>query len=561
MKAPPLPRGTVAERPPQAPRRRRRVARSLGSLLCLGAVLLAGTAGSATSPRQVADAIIELDVERGKELLKDAEQRGDLAFERARLALYLGDCETAQAILSSPQFSDVDEARHFREVADGCTGTTVGGLVVEDKERGVWMRLQDSEDKALAPLIAEVADKARGRIEQDLGVKMPRPLRIDLVRDLFSLAAVTGLPLEAAETTGTVAVARWGRVTMLTPRAASLGYPWEDTLAHEITHLALSRATRDRAPLWLQEGVAKREETRWREKQPFDDADYDRVARAAQAQGQSVGIGGLGSSIAMLPTPEAASIAFAEVTSFVGFWLRENGTPAFHMLLRDLKGVGERGPNAALASVSGVSLSEWNSRWQIWLEAHVAAPEPPPKLSPLEIRKRHQRAEDMIRYARLGDLLFERGHMEAAESRLTKMFDASPDDASLRARLARTALAQGKTERAKELVGKLEDVDAATAHWWALRARFGLGTGAERPGTPEARKAAYRLGVALDPLSELVACGGYWKPRGVPEAQHSASKSDPSAPEPVQGAGSASDGELAEAYRSLCEAARRFGRD
>ncbi|MCA9642098.1 MAG: tetratricopeptide repeat protein, partial [Myxococcales bacterium] len=502
------------------------------------------------------------------ELLKDAEKRGDLAFERARLALYLGDCETAQAILSSPQFADVEEARHFREVADGCTGTTVGGLVIEDKERGVWMRLQDAEDKALAPLIAEVADKARGRIEQDLGVTMPRPLRIDLVRDLFSLAAVTGLPLEAAETTGTVAVARWGRVTMLTPRAASLGYPWEDTLAHEITHLALSRATRDRAPLWLQEGVAKREETRWREKQPFDDADYDRVARAAQVQGQSVGIGGLGSSIAMLPTPEAASIAFAEVTSFVGFWLRENGTPAFHMLLRDLKGVGERGPNAALASVSGVSLSEWNSRWQTWLEGHVAAPEPPPKLTPLEVRKQHQRAEDMIRNARLGDLLFERGHMEAAESRLTKMFDASPDDASLRARLARAALAQGKTERAKELVSKLEDVDAANAHWWALRARFGLGTGAERPNTPEARKAAYRLGVALDPLSELVACGGFWKSRGKPDEQHSASNSlpndakdrDSDPPTPV-GPAAVTDGELAEGYRSLCEAARRFGRD
>ena len=46
------------------------------------------------------------------------------------------------------------------------------------------------------------------------------------------------------------------------------GYPWLDTLAHEMTHLALSQGTRDRAPLWLQEGVAKREETRWRDPSP-----------------------------------------------------------------------------------------------------------------------------------------------------------------------------------------------------------------------------------------------------------------------------------------------------
>jgi hypothetical protein len=131
------------------------------------------------------------------------------------------------------------------------------------------------------------------------------PLRIDLVRDLFSLSAVSGLPVAAAETTGTVAVARWGRVTMITPRATSLGYPWEDTLAHEITHLALSRATRDNAPLWLQEGIAKREETRWRPERPFDDAyDHDHVARTALAAGRCRRRQAR-PPIAMLPTPEA----------------------------------------------------------------------------------------------------------------------------------------------------------------------------------------------------------------------------------------------------------------
>src|SRR4029079_3031549 len=106
------------------------------------------------------------------------------------------------------------------------------------------------------------------QLMKDLGVELLKPLRIDLVRDQFTLAEMTGLPEEAARTTGTVAIAKCGRVTMISPRATSNGYPWLDTLAHEMTHLALSRGTRDNAPLWLQEGVAKREETRWREKQP-----------------------------------------------------------------------------------------------------------------------------------------------------------------------------------------------------------------------------------------------------------------------------------------------------
>jgi hypothetical protein len=44
-------------------------------------------------------------------------------------------------------------------------------------------------------LLTDVAVRARAALEKDLGVEMPRPLRIDLVRDLFSLSAVSGLPV------------------------------------------------------------------------------------------------------------------------------------------------------------------------------------------------------------------------------------------------------------------------------------------------------------------------------------------------------------------------------
>ena len=82
---------------------------------------------------------------------------------------------------------------------------------------------------------------------------------------------MTGLPQKDAQTTGTVAVASWARDTLLSPRASQHGYSWRDTIAHELTHLAVTRATVDRAPLWLQEGVAKRQEIRWRPPGPFDD--------------------------------------------------------------------------------------------------------------------------------------------------------------------------------------------------------------------------------------------------------------------------------------------------
>ena len=295
------------------------------------------------------------------------------AIERARLSLFLGDCDTAGATLRT--LSGVKSAAALGELAKACSRATAGSVVVEDKAHGLWVRLQDVEDRVLVPILADVAARALAAIEHDLGIVMPRPLRIDLVRDLFSLSAVSGLPLQAAETTGTVAVARWGRVNMISPRAAPGGYPWEDTLAHEITHLALSRATRDMAPLWLQEGLAKRQEIRWRASRPFDgEPPVDWVARNALVSGESVGVDKLGPSIAMLPSADAATIAFAEVTSFVGYFAREKGRSGLKLLFADLRGMGPDNSDAALRSTSGYDLAEWIRLWQSYL---LSLPETP----------------------------------------------------------------------------------------------------------------------------------------------------------------------------------------
>ena len=317
--------------------------------------------------QRISDAITELDVVGARRLF--AENPGvaqRMPFQRARLAIYVGDCDSAEAILSTLDASR--DVNRMSRLATQCAGAVAGSHIVEDKKNGIWIRFQDARDEVLMPYLVPVIAATRISLERDLGVVLPRPLRIDLVRDLFSLAAVSGLPVEAAETTGTVAVARWGRVTMITPRATPNGYPWEDTLAHEMTHLALSRGTRDHAPLWLQEGIAKRQEQRWREARPFDGGDAaDRVAWNALQSGTSVGVDSLGPSIAMLDSADAAGIAFAEVKSFIAYWIERNGPAALQLFFADLRGLGRDEVNRALRSTSGYGLSQWILRWQLWL--------------------------------------------------------------------------------------------------------------------------------------------------------------------------------------------------
>lgn len=449
----------------------------------------------------LSDAITEMDVTHARELAERYQhaslsvgQSQRLSIERARLGLYVGDCDSAHAILAGLP-PEEGEVAGLLALSQSCAGATAASLVVEDTARGFWLRLQDGDDEPLVPYLLEVAERAREAVRVDLGVELPRPLRIDVVRDLFSLSAVSGLPLEAAETTGTVAVARWGRVTLLSPRASRHGYPWQDTLAHELVHLGLSRATRDFAPLWLQEGVAKRQEQRWRPPRPFDDVDgHDRIAQRALLTGASVGVDNLGPSIAMLPSADAASIAFSEVTSFINYWIRVNGRAAFMLLLNDLKGLEERDPNAALRGVSGYDLQQWIARWQAEL-----------RTKELSSARSQQMTMGMeLARVRVGDLLMLNQHFDAAARHFTEALARVPQASALRYRASQAELSVGRRAEAEARLGKLDDLDGPHAAWFALRGRFDA-----EAGDPAAAAANSTMALSLDPWSELVACEGH----------------------------------------------------
>lgn len=486
---------------------------------------------------EIAEAITDLSVARARRLLRQVHSSSDVVeLERARLAVYSGDCDTASAILSASNLSHVPEVQPLAKVAKGCSGVIAGAVVLNDRRRGIRLTLQNDADRVLAPIIFDVLARARTTVEHDLGVRMPRPLQVILVSDLFSLSAVSGLPLNAGETTGTVAVARWGRINMVSPRAMKSGYPWEDTLAHELTHLALTRATDDHAPLWFQEGVAKREEIRWRTPRPFDATPRpDDVARTALETGQAVPIRHLGPSIAMLPSAQAASIAFAEVTSFVKYWINQNGIPAFHLLLVDLKGIGEDDVNPAMRSVTGYPLDVWIARWKRYLlrdsgakHQHAGSASAAPKPSAVDMR-------DLARRVRLGDLLLARAASAAAARELAPVVPQAPQQPAIRARAARAWLEAHDVERARRALGTLADVRSLDGPWMALRGRL-----LKLAGQSSKAERAFRLGVSVDPLNEGVACEGVFRAVNPP--------SGPPLPDDP-------------ARRALCKAARLVPRD
>lgn len=479
--------------------------------LVVGAALLVAPVAQANPILLAAhEALLGLDLQGARDLLSKLPQEDpDVVVERAQVAIYEGDCDTAVALLEGHGLANRPPISDLAEIARGCARVTAATTIVKDEQRGFVLRFKNEEDVPLAPFLMDVADQAINALVRDLQVRLPRPIRIDIVSDHFSLAAMTGLPEESAQTTGTVAIAKWGRVTMLSPRAMNHGYGWSDTLMHELTHLSIARASHDRAPLWLQEGVAKREETRWRAPFPFDDQPPpDAVARLGFERGLALPLDKLGPSVAMLPSAEQAMVVFAEVNSFVRYWLKQNGEDALGPFLHALATAPVReGIDLVLKQRTGQDLAAWSQRWQASLTSSPQEISPelrallPPQggESPPVSSTPSPRA--LYRSSRLAELLEERGHLAPAVIYAKKSQEAAPHDAAARARLARPLRALGRIDEADALVDRLDAVRSAHGLFLALHGEW-----QHRHNDESAAKQAFFHALGQDPLNPLVAC-------------------------------------------------------
>jgi hypothetical protein len=471
----------------------RSVARSTLVLLTLLLVLLAPNASHGADDEHgltpaIRDAIVGFDYDKADALLRSIPiEHPSLTSMRGVLELHRQDCVRAKATFARPELQLREETPALREIANGCARVTALARIVRDDAAGVELRFQDENDVALAPQIVETVVAARASLARDLGVELARPARLTIVRDHLSLSAVTGLPYSAAKTTGVVGIAKWGRVTLLSPRATPNGYGWIDTLAHELTHLVITQATFDRAPLWLQEGLAKTEELRWRAPSPFDDRPpaIEMLKRGFDKR-LDLPLEGLGASIALLPSAEQAAVAYAKVGNFVQMLLRRLGTKGMQALLVEV-GNGHS-VDGALKASTGEGLAVWETRWrtEVMQQAQALRKSDAANNDQKEARQAGQRL-------RLGELLIGRDKLDAALIEITQVkAPFSKDDPRVRTLRGRVRELRGE---AVDLGDPFEPM-SSYGSLWAMHAR----------AAKEKAEQAYIEASRVDPLNPEVAC-------------------------------------------------------
>lgn len=458
-------------------------------------------------------------------LLADLEKRApgtaEVKWLAAELAFQTGDYAGALKHLDKVPDTAIDGmVGQTRKLAASTLGVTETFVEARSPRGRFVIRHAPGPDAAIAGLAGEVLDAAWEAVGGDLGLRPADAIRVELVGAPSDLAKLSPLTEADIETTGTIALSKYNKLMIVSPRATIFGYPWMDTLAHEYTHLIVSRLSHDTVPVWLQEGLARFEQTRWRAAPELRlSATEQALLAAALKKGRLITFDQMHPSMAKLPSQDAAALAYAEVYTLVA-WL--HGKVGYKGI-RDALIAQRDGKSARRAVAEALSMT-WatvEKAWHTHLRAQPAAV-PPRAGKPIRFGKGGTDSENVglervgaraRKHARLGGMLRARRMLEAAVVEYEKALAIGGSEPFVAAKLARTLVEIGvggapapgsrtPIDRAIELATPLA---AADPHDAAVAVTLGLARTARREW-PQAI-AAYEQALRVSPFDPATRCG------------------------------------------------------
>ncbi len=337
------------------------------------------------------------------------------------------------------------------EAVEGFTHETRGDVTI---------RYMPGTDEVLLDDAFATLQASHDRIGPRLGGAPPGGVRLEIYPTAARFIAASGIPAASVQTTGVVALSKWSRLLVTSPKALARGYAWRDTLAHEYIHYIVAYNTRDQAPVWLQEGIARSHEVLWRTDDFVELPAYQQSMLAgALAKDELVPLQRMHPSMAFLPSAEMAALAFAQVATMIEYLERTSGEGATRRALEQV-----RGGTDALVAVAAVGAKGdagvFMAGWKTWLRSlkfvarHLAAmPTVLGEGDDLATDPLLANRQDLAGFARLGDLLVTAKRAEAALVEYKKAIpEDEPPSPALALRLARAHRVLGHDREAIEIL-------------------------------------------------------------------------------------------------------------
>lgn len=446
------------------------------------------------------------------ELAQKSPDTPEVRWLRSSLAFNQGDYAGAVAALNGIGDDGADgEVGALRKLAAQSLAVTSNFVERKSNKGHFIIRYAPGPDAAIAELAGDVLDAAHEQIGADLGLAPTDAIRIELLGAPKDLAQLSTLTEAEIETTGTIALSKYNKLMVVSPRATMFGYAWMDTLAHEYTHLLVSRISYESVPVWLQEGIARFEQIRWRAAPGVTMSGAEQgLLSTALRKGRLITFDEMHPSMAKLPSQEAAALAYAEVYALVGWMHQKVGYAGLRdMLTRQRDGETTK---HAVAEVLGLTWGQVELAWKNSLRAVDAAAKPSKTRNhAIRFSKGGQDSENVgleqvnkaaQKFARLGGMLRAKGRLAAAAIEYEKALAADPTDSFVAGKLARTLVEQGQFDRAAAVAAPLlaKDQDDAVA-----AVTVGVARNAQKDFAAAA--VAFELALRISPFDPTTRCG------------------------------------------------------
>lgn len=391
----------------------------------------------------------------------------------AEVAFCAGDYPRAHELMLRAVELGLQDERGVLALYERAMFATAGW--VERVEGRFRVRYRPGLDELLLSGAIEALMQTETYVTPLLGASPPGQTITEIFPDGRSFIAASSLTKDDVQSTGVVALSKWTRLLLTSPRALGRGYEWQSTLSHEYIHLVVAHNTANRAPVWLQEAIAKYLDDRWRD-------GADRFAVPISSQGflsaaleddafvpfqEITDLGSLAKikvlrsdgSIDEAASSARAALAYAQLSTLMAYSFSQGGEGVLLKVLPEVRAGGD--PREALRKAAGkASFAELEAGWRAYLRglrlAERTVSELPTVLDggdeadadPVLARRR-----DLANYLRLGDLLLEAERPRAALIEYSKAHDEQdPNSPTASNRRALALIALDDDDGAKKLL-------------------------------------------------------------------------------------------------------------
>lgn len=455
----------------------------------------------------IADCLAAVDVPCAERVVDgldlDATTDPELLYLAARTRFFAGKYDEAYPLIARAVERGFDDRWDELGLYDR-TRSVTGDFVELVREDRYVVRYRPGLDAVLVEEVFDAMKRSEEHLAPLLGGRPPGRVTVEIYPNGRAFTDASSLTEKDVKTTGVVALSKWSRLLLTSPRALGRGYDWQDTIAHEYIHQVVSHQTREQAPVWLQEALAKYLDNRWEDGEDrfyLDPRSEGLLARAIRDD-KLVSFDMMHPSLAKLPSPDMAALAYAQLASLMDFVVERKGDAVLAALLPRVEAMED--PRVVLADEAGFdSFAALGDAWQAWVQSQdlevndaaegveVLDPSDDVAADPVLSQRK-----DLARFLRLGELLAERGHHEAA---LVEYGKADQEDGAtsplLQTRIAQAHMAQGDTAQArKQLENTLTLYPDYALAWKAL------GDLELKAGRREPARRAYAQVVAFDPF-------------------------------------------------------------